>query len=83
MDNKKRLALSSYRMEQSEETLKAAKMCLDNRFYKDCINRSYYVAFYAVKLRDTKMPLRILIKHMWHQENCQERLEKDWAESKR
>ena len=24
-------------------------MCLDNRFYKDCINRSYYVAFYAVK----------------------------------
>jgi len=36
-------------MEQSEETLKAAKMCLDNRFYKDCINRSYYVAFYAVK----------------------------------
>ena len=49
MDNEKRLALSSYRMEQSEETLKAAKMCLDNRFYKDCINRSYYVAFYAVK----------------------------------
>ena len=49
MDNEKKLALSSYRMEQSEETLKAAKMCLDNRFYKDCINRSYYVAFYAVK----------------------------------
>ena len=37
MDNEKRQALSKYRMEQSEETLKAARMCLDN------------VAFYAVK----------------------------------
>lgn len=49
MDNEKRRALSVYRMEQSEETLKAAKVCLDNHLYKDCINRCYYVAFYAVK----------------------------------
>lgn len=49
MDNEKRQALSKYRMEQSEETLKAAKMCLDNKLLKDCINRCYYVAFYAVK----------------------------------
>ena len=49
MDNEKRQALSKYRMEQSEETLKAARMCLDNKLLKDCINRCYYVAFYAVK----------------------------------
>lgn len=24
-------------------------MCLENRFYRDCINRSYYAAFYAIK----------------------------------
>lgn len=49
MDNEKRQALSVYRMEQAEETLTAAKMCLEYHLYKDCINRSYYVAFYAVK----------------------------------
>ena len=53
MDNEKRQALSVYRMEQAEETLTAAKMCLEYHLYKDCINRSYYVAFYAVK--DIKM----------------------------
>ncbi len=47
--NEKRQALSVYRMEQSEETLQAARMCLENNLYKDCINRSYYVVFYAVK----------------------------------
>ncbi len=49
MDNEKRVELSKYRMEQSEETMRAAKICLDNRLLKDCINRCYYVAFYAVK----------------------------------
>jgi uncharacterized protein (UPF0332 family) len=29
--------------------LENAKLCLDNKFYRDCINRSYYAAFYAVK----------------------------------
>nr|WP_294530843.1 HEPN domain-containing protein [uncultured Blautia sp.] len=29
--------------------MRAAKICLDNRLLKDCINRCYYVAFYAVK----------------------------------
>lgn len=48
-DNEKRLSLSRYRIEQSEETLIAAKVCLDNKLLKDCINRCYYVAFYAVK----------------------------------
>ena len=29
-------------MHQAEESLKASKNCLDNGFYKDSINRSYY-----------------------------------------
>ncbi len=41
--------LSRYRLSLAKETLANAKMCLDNQFYRDCINRSYYVAFYAVK----------------------------------
>ena len=41
--------LSLYRLSLSKETLENAKLCLDNHFYRDCINRSYYVAFYAVK----------------------------------
>ena len=49
MDEDKRVELSKYRMEQSEETMKAAKICLDNKLLKDCINRCYYVAFYAIK----------------------------------
>lgn len=41
--------LSSYRMSQAEETLQSAKLCLDNHFFKDAVNRSYYAAFYGVK----------------------------------
>lgn len=41
--------LSVYRLSLAKETLANAKMCLDNRFYRDCINRSYYAAFYSVK----------------------------------
>lgn len=41
--------LSRYRFLLAKETLANAKMCLDNRFFRDCINRSYYVAFYAIK----------------------------------
>ena len=36
-------------MHQAEESLKASKNCLDNGFYKDSINRSYYSAFYEIK----------------------------------
>ena len=32
---------------EAEETLVAAKICFQNRLFKDCINRSYYVAFYS------------------------------------
>lgn len=41
--------LSKYRFSLAKETLANAQMCLDNRFYRDCINRSYYVAFYTIK----------------------------------
>jgi uncharacterized protein (UPF0332 family) len=41
--------LTLYRLSLSKETLENAKLCLDNKFYRDCINRSYYAAFYAVK----------------------------------
>ena len=41
--------LSGYRLSLAQETLANAKLCMDNQFYRDCINRSYYAAFYAVK----------------------------------
>jgi uncharacterized protein (UPF0332 family) len=41
--------LTIYRLSLSKETLENAKLCLDNNFYRDCINRSYYAAFYAIK----------------------------------
>lgn len=31
--------LSKYRFSLAKETLANAKMCLDNRFFRDCINR--------------------------------------------
>lgn len=49
MIDEKQIALARYRVEQAEETLVAAKICFQNRLFKDCINRSYYVAFYATK----------------------------------
>ncbi|MGN8630711.1 HEPN domain-containing protein [Blautia sp. HCP3S3_G3] len=48
MDNRQK-ELSIYRLQQSEESLKASRNCLENGFYKDSINRSYYSAFYAIK----------------------------------
>lgn len=41
--------LSVYRLSLAKETLANAGMCLDNRFYRDCINRSYYAVFYSIK----------------------------------
>mgnify|MGYP003400348097 CR=1 FL=1 len=41
--------LSGYRLSLAQETLANAKLCMDNQFYRDCINRSYYAAFYAIK----------------------------------
>ncbi len=50
MDNSnKAMDLCIYRMQNAIETLDTAKLCMDNKRYKDTINRSYYAAFYAVK----------------------------------
>lgn len=48
-DVNKNLELSKYRFSSAEQTYQNAKLCLDNGFYRDCINRSYYAAFYAIK----------------------------------
>lgn len=41
--------LCIYRMNNAEETLDTAKLCIEHKRYKDSINRCYYAAFYAVK----------------------------------
>lgn len=41
--------LSIYRLELAKETLANARLCIDNYFYRDAVNRSYYAAFYAVR----------------------------------
>ena len=41
--------LCNYRIQNAEETLATACDCLEKKRYKDCINRSYYAAFYAIK----------------------------------
>lgn len=41
--------LCDYRISLAKETLASAKLCLANGFYRDCINRSYYTVFYAIK----------------------------------
>lgn len=48
MDDRQK-ELSIYRLQQADESLKASRNCLENGFYKDSINRSYYSAFYAIK----------------------------------
>ncbi len=42
-------ALSKYRIQEAEDSLKVSEFCLNNELYKDSINRSYYAAFYCVK----------------------------------
>lgn len=42
--------LSNYRIAEAEDSLKVAAHCLKEGLYKDSINRSYYAAFYAVKV---------------------------------
>lgn len=48
-DVNKDVELSKYRYSLAEETYRNAKMCFDNGFYRDCINRSYYSVFYGIR----------------------------------
>ena len=43
------ISLAKYRMETSMETLNVARECLENKHFKDSINRAYYASFYAIK----------------------------------
>ena len=40
--------LITYRLEQSEDCLKAAKLMLEKSLFRDSVNRSYYAMFYVV-----------------------------------
>lgn len=48
MDDRKK-SLCVYRYNDAMETLETAKLCFDNKRYKDTLNRCYYAAFYAIK----------------------------------
>lgn len=48
MDNRQ-VELCKYRIREAKDTLQVAENCLKDGFYKDAVNRSYYVAFYAIK----------------------------------
>lgn len=48
MDSKEK-ELSLYRLENAISTLEIAKLCMENKHYRDSINRCYYAAFYAIK----------------------------------
>ncbi len=48
-DINKDIELSKYRYSLAKQTYNSAKMCFDNGFYRDCINRSYYAVFYAIR----------------------------------
>lgn len=48
MDNRQK-DLAYYRIQEAKNTLQVAKNCLNDGFYKDAINRSYYASFYAIK----------------------------------
>ena len=63
MDN---IELSRYRLARAEETLIVAKELYTNKHYKDAINRSYYAAFFAMRV---KHYWEILIKNIFLLEN--------------
>lgn len=45
----KAVSLCIYRMNNANETLDTARLCMEHKRYKDTINRCYYAVFYAVK----------------------------------
>ena len=48
MMNSKIKALVSYRLEQADESLDAARILLEQNLTRSSVNRSYYAMFYAV-----------------------------------
>ena len=74
-DINKDIELSKYRYSLAKQTYNNAKMCFDNGFYRDCINRSYYAVFYAIRAVlalesiDFILLLQIKLKHSFSRLN--------------
>jgi len=49
MPNENRVALMQLRLEQANQSLKAADVLLKSEAYKDAANRSYYSIFHAMR----------------------------------
>jgi len=41
-------ALVAYRVEQADESLKSAKVLLEDELFHSAVNRAYYAMFYAI-----------------------------------
>lgn len=48
MPNQDEIALANYRIEKAEDCLNASKLLLDDEFYADSANRSYYAIFHSI-----------------------------------
>ena len=48
MPNQDEIALAKYRIEKARDCIKASKVLLDDGFYADSANRSYYAIFHAM-----------------------------------
>ncbi|MBE6819407.1 MAG: HEPN domain-containing protein [Ruminococcaceae bacterium] len=48
MLDKERIALAKYRIEKAKASLKVSKLAIDEGYYSDSANRSYYAVFYAI-----------------------------------
>ena len=46
-EENKVMDLSIYRVNNASNTLDTAKLCMDNKRYKDAINRCYYCLLYT------------------------------------
>ncbi len=49
MTKEEKINLINYRLERADESLKAAKLMLENKLYIPAMNRIYYSMFYAVQ----------------------------------
>lgn len=49
MELEEKKALSSVRFEHANDCLKAAQKLVEQQFYKDAANRSYYAVFHAMR----------------------------------
>ena len=48
MLKKDRIALANYRIEKAKECVNASKVLLEDEYYADSANRSYYAIFHAI-----------------------------------